>query len=242
MDRRGIARNGITQQTVKLPRRDTHPRLFKEHLAVIEQRFDVFARLPRDKGNRRIAHRAKRIVQITHPLVGGHRLGHRVPFIHDQDAWLVILADIIAKLLVDLANPLGRVQKQEHHVRPANTPLGAVRSIKVDRGPSAFRSANARRINRHKRFAVELKPHVDTVACRAGDFAHDHSLRLGQRIHKRAFPYVATTHDRHLHFRLGGGLIGSTFHRGGQPLQNQIQEHGSIAILLGADRRDLPAP
>ena len=50
--------------------------------------------------------------------------------------------------------------------------------------------------------AVELEPHVDAVARRAGHFADDHPLGLGQRVDERALADVAAADDGHLHHRL----------------------------------------
>ena len=100
----------------------------------------------------------------------------QVPFVHDEDARLVLLGDVIAKLLVDFADPLRGVEEQQHDVGPADAALGPVGAVEIDVGLPALGFADARRVDGDERLAVELEPHVDAVARGAGHFADDHPL------------------------------------------------------------------
>ena len=68
----------------------------------------------------------------THFSVG-MRLDEQVPLVDHEDARLVLLGDVLAQLLVDLADPLRGVEEQQHHVGPADAALGAVGAVEVDR-------------------------------------------------------------------------------------------------------------
>ena len=81
--------------------------------------------------------------------------------------------------------------------------------------------------------AVHLEHHIDAIAGRSSDFAHNASFGFGQGVYERAFSNIASPHDSDLHH---GWL---NFRRDGiqlrDPLANQIEQFVFIAILLHAD-------
>ena len=102
--------------------------------AWLSMRLDVLARLAGDKRDRHVPHRAEGVAQVGDPFFGGHPVGHEIPLVDHEHARLVLLGDVVAKLLIDLADPLRGVEEQQHHVGPADAPLGAVRAVKIDVG------------------------------------------------------------------------------------------------------------
>ncbi len=92
----------------------------------------------RDEGDRHVPHRAEtcRAGSCTHFRWAS--ACDQVPLVDDEDARLVLLGDVVAELLVDLADPLAGVEEQQHHVGPADAALRAVRAVEVDVRPNAL--------------------------------------------------------------------------------------------------------
>ena len=128
-------------------------------------------------------------------------LGHQVPFVNDEDTGLVVLFDVADELSVDFRNPLPRVKKHQRHIGVSNTPLRAMGSIKVDVGSNAFASSQTGCVDGDHRFAVHGETNVDAVTGCPSDFAHDHTIRFGDRVDKRALADVTPSDDSELHFR-----------------------------------------
>ena len=103
--------HGRSQQAIELTGRDSLPGLLVQHLAMIQQGLDVFARQPGDKSNRGIPHGAEHIMQIRHPFVGRHFAHHMIPFVDHEYTRLVLFGHIFAQLLVYFADALGTVEE-----------------------------------------------------------------------------------------------------------------------------------
>src|SRR5215471_3589146 len=120
---------------------------------MIEQRLDVFPRLARDEGNGDMPHRGKSVAQIVNPPLGWHLAVEQVPLVDDEDARFVLLRNIFAKLLIDLAQSLRAIEKHQHHVGPANATLRPMKAVKVDVAANASMTPHSCRINRDKRLS-----------------------------------------------------------------------------------------
>ena len=147
-------------------------------------------------------HGAEGIAEVADPLVGGERPGYQVPLIDHEDAGLVLPGDVVAKLLVYLADPLAGIEEQQGDVRLADAPLCSARAVEVDVGGHALAAAKAGRVDGHEGLAVQLETDVDAVAGSAWDLAYDHPLGVGQRVDERALARVPPAHDGHFHRRV----------------------------------------
>ena len=102
-----------------------------------------------------------------------------------------------------------------------------------------FPFADARRVDRHERFTVELEPHIDAVPRRARNFADDHPFRLGELVDERAFADVAAADDRQLQLRfrfLRIPRLRFADLRRRQDVHNRFQQLVLVAVPLHAGR------
>ena len=109
-----------------------------EPLGRVDRRLHVPALGRRDEGDGRPGHRAKCVAEVLVPLPLLHVGRVEVPLVDHEDHWLGLLGDRLGELLVDLADWLRGVEEEEHHVGPADAPLGPVRGVEVDVGGAAL--------------------------------------------------------------------------------------------------------
>ena len=101
---------------------------------------------------------------------------HQVPFVDDENTGLVVLLDVTDQLPIDFADSLTAIKHHQNHIGVADRAVSPMRSIKVDVGTNTLATSQSRRVDRDHRFAIKIKPNVDTVSRRSGDFADDHPL------------------------------------------------------------------
>ena len=115
------------------------------------------------------------------PLAGLLQSGlKKVPLVDDEHGRFVILRDEVTELFVDLADSLTGIEKHQHHVGPADTPLCPPASVKVDITFQALSLAKSWCVDCQECLSIQLESHVDTVACSPRYLAHDQPLGLGQ--------------------------------------------------------------
>ena len=113
-------------ELVELPGADSLVGLFKEHLRMVEQCLDVFARLTSNKADRAIGHRGKSFADVSDPTFRWELTRQLVPFVDDKHAWFEIVAYVVRELFVDLTHLLLAVEKQQNDVSSSNTSLRPV--------------------------------------------------------------------------------------------------------------------
>ena len=122
--------------------------------------------------------RAEGVAEVVGPALGGHVVDHEVPLVDDVDAGLVVVGDVVAELLVDLADPLPGVEEHEDHVGASDAAFGAVRAVELEVARNALATSEAGCVDGDERLAVEFEADIDTVASGAGHFADDHPVPI----------------------------------------------------------------
>ncbi len=117
------------QQFIQISRAHALPRLLEQHLSMIQQRLDILAGFPRDECNRHVMQPPKCVVQITNPFFRRHTGVLQIPFVNDENARLVLFGDVIAQLLINFADPLRTIEKQQHDIGPSHAPLCAMQAV-----------------------------------------------------------------------------------------------------------------
>ena len=223
---------GDFDQFVEHARRDPLLGLFEEHLCMVQQRFDILASLPGDKGDGAISHCREMFPNVLDPAFGWDLACEFVPFVDHEDAGFEFIVDVVSKLFIDFAHGFGAIEEQQDDIGPANASLGSVGSIPIDIGFDAFAASQARSVDRHEFVAIEFEHHIDAIAGRPGDFADDAAILLGERVDEGAFADVASTDNRHFH-RGWFDLFGSGIEIW-KSLGNPGQEVPFVAILSSA--------
>ena len=159
-------------------------------------------------------------------------LDHQIPLVDHKHTGLVVLFDVLAQLFVHLADLLAGIEKQQHHVGPADAALRPVEPVVLNVLADALAAADARGVDRRERLAVHFESDVDAVARGSRHLADDHPLVLDQRVDERAFADVAPPDDRHFHF--GRLLVGSPVRRR-QLGQDGLEQLVLVPVLLRAD-------
>ena len=132
---------GGLNEFVEHARRDPFLGLLEEHLRVVQERFDVFTRLPGDESDWAIGHGRKVFADVFDPSFGRDLAGEFVPFVDHEDAGFELIVDVVSELFVDFAHLLGAIEEQEHHISASDAALGTVGSVPIDVGFDAFASA-----------------------------------------------------------------------------------------------------
>ena len=205
---------------------------------MIEQRLDILSGLAGNKSDRAIGHRRKMLAQIPNPTLGRNLTSQLIPLVHDKNARLELVSDVVRQLLVHLAHGFFAIEEKQNHIRATNAALGSVSSVPIDIGPDTFRSTQTGCIDRHELVPIELEHHIDAIARGTGYFAYDHSLGASQGIHESALADVSTTDDGNLH--RGWFDISGTGLHDRQPFDDQIQQLLLVAVLHDADAHQPP--
>ena len=91
-----VLMNCSLDQSIELSCGDAFVGLFEQHLGMVEQSFNIFAGLSRHKSDRAIGHCWKRFTNVTHPALCGHLTSELVPFVHDKDARLELVRNVMS--------------------------------------------------------------------------------------------------------------------------------------------------
>ena len=98
-------------------------------------------------------------------------------------------------------------------------------------------SLHARRVDDDELSPVLLEPHVDRIARRTGQLAHDHSFLASESVDERRLAGVLAPDDGELHHGLFVVIAA-----GLEPLDDGLEDVGAADALERAHRNGSPSP
>ena len=114
------------QDAVEIGRAGAPAGLLVEVLREVQDRIHILARGRRGEGNGYKIEVRKDLPQVIGEFTG--RPGtHQVPFVGDENRRLVLFEDVLGELFIHFADPLGRIEEEQHHVGATNRALARVR-------------------------------------------------------------------------------------------------------------------